>query len=225
MDREMETRSPVTTFLGHCVDCKVTDVTLPFRFSGDTAETSYKGNATGMPRHGPHTDEATEARMREIHREHGRSVYYFLLSLMLGNHQAAEDLTQETLLRAWRHLDILNADVHTLRPWLYTVARRLAIDALRARSSRPITTSVDVDDMPNSEDAIDRMLNAATVRRALPRLSPEFQQVLIEMYYHGRTAKETAEILGIPEGTAKSRAFYALRALRAAIGAIGDDGS
>ncbi len=199
-------------------------MTLPFKVSRNTAEIPSEGNATGMARRGPSTDEAAEARMHEIYREHGRSVYFFLLSLTLGNHQAAEDLTQETLLRAWRHLDILNADVRTLRPWLYTVARRLAIDALRARASRPVMTGVELDDLPNSEDAIERMLNAATVRRALPRLSPEFQQVIIEMYYHGRTTKETAELLGIPEGTAKSRAYYALRALRSAIGAIGDGG-
>jgi RNA polymerase sigma-70 factor, ECF subfamily len=203
----------------------VTDVTLPFRVSGDSAETSSMGNATRMASQGPPADETAEAKMREIYREHGRSVYYFLLSLTLGNHQAAEDLTQETLLRAWRHLDILNADVRTLRPWLFTVARRLAIDALRARASRPVTTNVDVDHVPHSDDTIERMLNATTVRRALPRLRPEFQQVIIEMYYHGRTAKETAKLLGIPEGTAKSRAYYALRALRAVIGAVEDDGS
>jgi RNA polymerase sigma-70 factor, ECF subfamily len=58
------------------------------------------------------------------------------------------------------------------------------------------------------------------VRRALPRLSPEQQRVIVEMYYNGRTASETAALVGVPEGTVKSRAYHGLRALRAAIGAI-----
>jgi RNA polymerase sigma-70 factor (ECF subfamily) len=146
-----------------------------------------------------------------------------LLGLTLGQRQAAEDLTQETLLRAWRHLDDLNPDVSTLRPWLFTVARRLAIDAMRARRSRPVTSDhVDLNDIPQFNDTIDQVLTKEMVRRALPRLHREQQLVIMEMYYEGRTAKEIAQRLGVPEGTVKSRIYYALRALRSAIGLIGD---
>ena len=131
--------------------------------------------------------------------------------------------TQETLLRAWRNLDVLNADVRTLRPWLFTVARRLAIDALRARRSRPDESDrTDVTDLVSPDNPFERVLSTETLRRALTELKPEYQLVIVEMYYHGRTAREIGEYHGIPEGTVKSRLFYGLRALRAAIGSIGD---
>jgi RNA polymerase sigma-70 factor, ECF subfamily len=175
---------------------------------------------------GVRVDASAEERMRELYQTHARPLYVFLLGLTLGHRQAAEDLTQETLLRAWRSLDTLNADVSTLRPWLFTVARRLAIDSFRARRARPVATeNTDPDELPSTDDTFERMLTAETVRRALPRLSPEHQQVLVEIYYRGRTAREIAELFGIPEGTVKSRVYYGLRALRSAIGAVGGDPS
>jgi RNA polymerase sigma-70 factor, ECF subfamily len=78
-----------------------------------------------------------EARMRELYDLHAGPLYRYLMSLTFGQRQAAEDLVQETLLRAWRNLDSLNADIKTLRPWLFTVARRIAIDASRARRRAP----------------------------------------------------------------------------------------
>ena len=164
--------------------------------------------------------------MRELYQMHARPLYRYLMGLTFGQRQAAEDLMQETLLRAWRNLDTLNADLRTLRPWLFTVARRIAIDASRARRSRPAhREDTDVGELPAPDDTIDRMLTAETVRRALPLVSPEHRQVIVALYFHGRTASETAALLGIPEGTVKSRAHYALRALRTAIGSIGGGGS
>jgi RNA polymerase sigma-70 factor (ECF subfamily) len=160
-----------------------------------------------------------EARMRELYDLHAGPLYRYLMSLTFGQRQAAEDLMQETLLRAWRNLDSLNTDVKTLRPWLFTVARRIAIDASRARRARPrYSDDAEVGDFSTPEDTMEQVLTAETVRRVLPQLSPEHRRVIIELYYHGRTARETAEIVGIPEGTVKSRAYHALRAMRAAIG-------
>ncbi len=162
-----------------------------------------------------------EARMREIYTLHSGPLFRYLLGLTFGQRQAAEDLMQETLLRAWRNLGTLNSDSGTLRPWLFTVARRLAVDALRARRSRPdISSDTDVHELPSADDRIDRMLTAEMIRRALPRLSLDHQRVIIEIYFHSRTASETARLLGIPEGTVKSRAYHALRAMRSTIGAI-----
>jgi RNA polymerase sigma-70 factor (ECF subfamily) len=158
-------------------------------------------------------------RMRALYVAHADAVYRFLLRLTFGERQTAEDLTQETMLRAWRNIDDLHSDIDTLRPWLLTVARRLAIDAGRARHARPAETgAVDLTVLPAVCDSIEQMLGAQSVHQALANLSPEHRSVIIEVYYRGRSAAETAEVLGIPTGTVKSRTYYALRLLRTAMG-------
>jgi RNA polymerase sigma-70 factor (ECF subfamily) len=164
--------------------------------------------------------------MRELYELHGRALYRYLLGLSYGQPQLAEDLVQETLLRAWRNIESLNPDVPMLLPWLFTVARRVAIDAARARKVRPAQSDdADVAELPIEADPMEGVLTSQTVRRALPRISQEHRQVVIELYYRGRTVAEAARRLGIPEGTVKSRAHHALRALRAAIGTLHGDES
>jgi RNA polymerase sigma-70 factor (ECF subfamily) len=154
-----------------------------------------------------------------IYRLHGKSLYHFLLRVTLGDRREAEDLLQETLFRAWRYLQENTADVERLRPWLYTVARRVAIDAARARQARPTEVIVnDIGALPATRDDIERMLVTLTIRSGLMSLSQDHRRVLIEVFYRGRSAREAAEQLGIPEGTAKSRTHYALRALAVATG-------
>jgi RNA polymerase sigma-70 factor (ECF subfamily) len=157
--------------------------------------------------------------MQALYDAHAKAVYRFLLRLTFGESQSAEDLTQETMLRAWRKIDDLNANIDALRPWLLTVARRVAIDAGRAKQARPTEVgAVDMAVLPANDDAIDQMLGAQTIRRALAQLTPEHRNVIIEVYYRGRPAAEAGEILGIPTGTVKSRTYHALRLLRAALG-------
>lgn len=79
-----------------------------------------------------------EHELAALQREHGRPLFALLLRLSDGDRQRAEDLVQETLVRAWQHPEALRADdFDSVRPWLLTVARRLAIDARRARQARP----------------------------------------------------------------------------------------
>jgi RNA polymerase sigma-70 factor (ECF subfamily) len=154
--------------------------------------------------------------IEKLYRLHAQPLLRFLLGLTRGDRRAAEDLVQETFLRAWRFLNDHEADAEKLWPWLYTVARRAAIDTARARQARPIEVIVtDQGLLASAHDDIERLLVALTIRRALMSLSPAHRQVLIEIYYHGRSAREAAEALGIPEGTVKSRGFHALRALGA----------
>ncbi len=156
--------------------------------------------------------------MREIYHAHAPALHRFLLGVTFGEQQVAEDLVQETLLRAWRNLDKLAPDVATLRPWLFTVARRIAIDAARARQARPSEVgTVDMTVLPERDDPIERLVAVQTVRAALRRLTVEHREVLLEIYYGGRSVAEAAALLGIPEGTVKSRTYNALRALRAVL--------
>ena len=70
---------------------------------------------------------------------------------------------------------------------------------------------------PLERDHAQGVVDSMTVLGALDRLSPEHREVLVEMYYRGRTVQETAAALGVPPGTVKSRSYYALRAMRAVI--------
>lgn len=79
-----------------------------------------------------------DMRMRALYERHGRALYRYLLGLSYGQPQLAEDLVQQTLLRAWRNIELLNSDATVLTPWLFTVARRVAIDAARAAASDPL---------------------------------------------------------------------------------------
>jgi RNA polymerase sigma-70 factor, ECF subfamily len=115
------------------------------------------------------------------------ALYHFLLRVTFGDRREAEDLLQETLFRAWRYLQDHTGDIERLRPWLYTVARRVSIDASRARQARPTEVIVtDVGALPAAHDDIERMLVALTVRRGLMSLSQDYRRVHIEVFYRGR---------------------------------------
>jgi RNA polymerase sigma-70 factor, ECF subfamily len=155
-----------------------------------------------------------EEQLALVYRLHGRPLYRFLVRLSLGDRRAAEDLLQETMLRAWRLVQANPVDAENLRPLLFTIARRLSIDAFRARRARPSEVCIDsVAALPSPCDDVEQTVVALTIRHGLMSLSPDHRRVLIEIFYHGRRLHEVAETLGIPEGTVKSRMFYGLRSL------------
>ncbi|MFB7541948.1 sigma-70 family RNA polymerase sigma factor, partial [Streptomyces zaomyceticus] len=157
------------------------------------------------------TDERT---LEELQRDHGPALLSFLLGLTYGDRQRAEDLAQETLVRAWQHPEAFDGPYASMRPWLFTVARRLAIDARRSRLARPAETGDGVLAVtPDPADPTASAEAALDVRAAVRELSPEHRAVLVRLYFHGLTVNEAAVELGIPAGTVKSRSHYALRQL------------
>jgi RNA polymerase sigma-70 factor (ECF subfamily) len=153
--------------------------------------------------------------MRTLYEQHAAALFGFVLRLVSGDRARAEDVVQEALLRAWRHPEALTSEHGDVRPWLFTVARRIVIDGQRRRRSRPVEVPAPaLEAVPAATDDVERLLESWEVAEALSGLSPEHRAVLLETYYRGRSVAETAEVLHVPQGTVKSRVFYALRALR-----------
>ncbi|MFJ9776212.1 sigma-70 family RNA polymerase sigma factor [Kitasatospora sp. NPDC101157] len=171
--------------------------------------------AGGSAAHG--TGAADEELMRALYHEHAGPLFAFVLHLVAGDRQRAEDVVQETLVRAWRNIHRLDPQNGSLRPWLVTVARRIVIDDHRSARARPREVDTEGLEQLPAEDEIDRALRMMTIADALADLSPAHREIIAETYLKGRTAKEAAVELGIPAGTVRSRVFYALRSLRLAL--------
>ncbi len=166
--------------------------------------------------------EDDEELLRALHQEHGDALFAHALRLASGDRQRAEDLVQETLLRAWKHPEALDPDRGSVRAWLFTTARHLAIDAWRRRTARLGEVVTDtLPEPPPEVDEADRAVEAWTVAEALGRLSAAHREVLVECFYGGRSVAEAAARLGVPPGTVKSRTHYALRSLRLVLEEMG----
>ncbi|MEW2358373.1 sigma-70 family RNA polymerase sigma factor [Spirillospora sp. NPDC029432] len=179
------------------------------------------GPATGglrrlvrRPRPAPADDERLVA---ELYREYHRPLLSFVLRLTGGDRQWAEDVVQETMIRAWRSADRLDARSASLMPWLATVARRIVIDNRRHREVRPPEVGDGALENLPMADEMDGLLRKVVVAEALRALSAPHREVLTETVLRDRTVNQAAEVLGIPVGTVKSRVYYALRALRVAL--------
>jgi RNA polymerase sigma-70 factor, ECF subfamily len=158
--------------------------------------------------------------LRALHDEHAGALWAYVVNLTNGDRAKAQDVVQETMLRAWRNPQVLDQSGGSARGWLFTVAKRIVIDDWRATRSRPevITDTVPEQFVPDrTEQTVDRQLVVAALRT----LSDEHRDVLLECYIRGSSVAEAALALNIPPGTVKSRTHYALRALRLAIDEMG----
>ncbi|MEU6642943.1 sigma-70 family RNA polymerase sigma factor [Saccharomonospora sp. NPDC046836] len=162
------------------------------------------------------SDHSEEGLMRALHDEHAPALWVYALQLTSGNRVRAEDVVQETLLRAWRHPKVLDQSQRSARAWLFTVARRIAIDEWRSAATR---SEIATDAPPELAvpDDTERAVQGWIVADALGELSDRHREVLLLCYFEGMSVADAAVRLGIAEGTVKSRTHYALRALRLAL--------
>lgn len=177
----------------------------------------------------PALDLQHDSGIRQAWRLHADELYGFACRALV-DHAAADEAVQETFLRAWRAAASYDR-TRPLRPWLFAILRNVVIDETRARRRRPVPQAdwhlVDSPTAgpPGQEHAdyerIDQLLDEWLMQEALRRVREDHRVVLVETYYKGRSYAAVAHDLGIPEGTARTRAFYGLRALRLALEEMG----
>lgn len=161
------------------------------------------------------------ALMQQLYDDHAGALWAFCMRLTGHDRARAEDVVQETFLRAWRSPTVLERSHGSVRSWLYTVARNIVIDEWRTHRSERELPVAHVPDHDPGGDRTDDLLLSWIVADAIMSLSPEHRGVLVECYYRGASVAEAARRLGIPPGTVKSRGHYALRALALALEEMG----
>jgi RNA polymerase sigma-70 factor (ECF subfamily) len=196
--------------------CVIQDLRHPFTERSTVSRDTVRGEEPRRP--GP-TDMATdEFGLRAAFLAHSGELVGFARRA-LGDPQLAEEAAQETFVRAWQHRERFDPSLGSMRTWLFAIERRLVIDLARARSIR--RTEPLPPDTAEVEDAIESGMQAWQVEEAIRRLRDEHRHVLVEIYYRGRPSRSVADELGVPDGTVRSRLFYALKALKLVLEEMG----
>jgi RNA polymerase sigma-70 factor, ECF subfamily len=159
--------------------------------------------------------------LKRLWDEHAAALWRYACRLT-ADPAHAEDVVQETLLRAWQRPHVLN-NGQSPRAWLFTVARNMVIDDRRSARFRNELISRDGSGPPEraGPDEAGGALNRALIGDAMAQLSADHRAVVGRSYYQGWTTAQIAADLGIAEGTVKSRLHYALRSLRQALVEMG----
>ncbi|MFJ1808596.1 MULTISPECIES: sigma-70 family RNA polymerase sigma factor [unclassified Streptomyces] len=162
------------------------------------------------------SDTHCDAFIENLYDQYGPLLLRYAARLLDGDWHKAEDIFQETAARAWKHARFLGPRGEHIRPWLFTVVKNLAVDHHRARQIRPLEL-MPAEELDAVWDGMDSTLTSHVVLEALRELNEQQRTVIQLMYYLECSVAQAAEHLGIPPGTVKSRAFYAMRALRKAL--------
>lgn len=165
--------------------------------------------------------------------ERNQSRLYAVAYSILGDRQAARDVTQEAFIVAFRRLETFRGESQ-LWSWLYTITRRLALHELKRDFRRPDlvldepvgrdessgATRLDLigDESEGQEARAERGDVAAVVRVALEALGAKHREILVLRHFEDLSYKEISERLGIPEGTVMSRLWHARRKITVALG-------
>jgi RNA polymerase sigma-70 factor, ECF subfamily len=159
-------------------------------------------------------EQVREDRLIAIITTHRAALLAYTRRLVGADSTRAEDVVQETFVRAWHRIDRLTPDQGSVIGWLRRVAYNLAIDGHRMRQARPVEVELTNSDVAALEDHSDNIVRAVAVRKILADVWPEHRAVLVEVYLNDRSTAQAAAALGIPVGTVKSRLHYALHNLR-----------
>src|SRR6266404_7806283 len=158
--------------------------------------------------------EGDQLAMRTLFGRYRVPLYRWLLRLV-GDEALAEDLLSDVFLDVWRQAASFKAR-SSVSTWLLSIARYKARSARHRRIDAELDEEVPViiaDPADNPELVLQKKNQAELMRHSLARLSPEHGEVIDLVYYHGKSVREVAEIVGVAEATVKTRMFYARRRL------------
>jgi RNA polymerase sigma factor (sigma-70 family) len=160
-----------------------------------------------------------ETALNEIYDQFASFVYGLALRV-IGDARAAEDVAQDVFVSVWERPDAFDPDRGSLRTWLGTLAHRRAVDHVRreeARRRRSVKEASRSPTAPDVEEMAMALVTAERVRAALATLPDDQRRAIQLAYFGGKTYRQVAEVLGIPEGTAKSRLRLGLRRIADAL--------
>lgn len=157
--------------------------------------------------------------LEQVYDRYERAVYSFAFRIV-NDAMAAEEVVQELFLRVWNNAERYDRSQGKLSTWMFTIARNIAVDMLRRKSSRAVTDpagddalEVLADTSTNVEQEVAQNWERQRIREAMLELREEQQQVIESIYFHGLTQHEVSEKFSIPLGTVKSRVRLAIRQL------------
>jgi RNA polymerase sigma-70 factor, ECF subfamily len=158
-----------------------------------------------------------DAAVRALYARFGKPIYSLGMRL-LGTREAAEELTQDVFVTAWRKAARFDPVRGRLSTWLMTIAHNMAIDRLRRDSGLSRPTLVLVDEVPDAPGIDEEMVvvERDAAMRALAALTDAERRLLTRAYFRGLTAREISEADGVPLGTVKTRLRTALIKVRKA---------
>jgi RNA polymerase sigma-70 factor (ECF subfamily) len=160
--------------------------------------------------------------MRTLFVSHQTRVYRFILRIV-GDATLAEELVTDVFLDVWRQADRFEAR-SSAGTWLLAIAHNKAVSALRRRKRNEVDIAAAAgvaDHADDPEVALQKKCAAAIVRKYLPALSAKHAEVIDFIYYQGKSIREVAKIINIPETTVKTRVFAARRVLANRLSAAG----
>jgi RNA polymerase sigma-70 factor, ECF subfamily len=137
------------------------------------------------------------------------------VSRMVRNEATAEEVNGDVFLDVWRQAATFEGR-SAVSTWIFSIARFKALNALRRRREEEFDeekASVVADDADDPEVALTKKDKAAALRHCLQKLSAEHREIVNLVYYQHKSIQDIAPILGIPEGTVKTRMFYARKKL------------
>ncbi len=160
--------------------------------------------------------------LADLYDRYGKMAYSLILRV-IRDQAIAEDLVQETFLRVWNRVHLIDSEKGAPGPWLLAIARNRALDYLRSSAGRQ-RNSVELDENEHAplycdmEAGILLSDQARRVRVAMDRLAPNYRTVMELAYFEGLSQSEMAAKMGQPLGTIKTWVRTALQSLRDELG-------
>lgn len=161
----------------------------------------------------------SEELVTDLYAQFRGALFAHVMGLTNRDRQWSEAVVQETLVRAWQNAETLVRDPRMLRGWLLAVAGRIVVDGWRSGQAGPGEVEPTGRDpvLAHAPDGTGRGLFAVVLDDVIGRLDEEHRAAIRETYVRGRTVREAAVVLGMPEGAVKSRVYHAMKILHRAL--------